>query len=208
MSSSVKSPIPEMKKMFSEKLTGKNILILVAVLLIVLFAISKRKVPEKVLKFVDNIVFDILMLLIVIYVATKHDPMYAVITAIIMCVLVIAIKLYHKKNISTGDLDKNIVNDGMKTIPPYTLSPEGNPKQKEEIEIFKDDDTTNTGLVIGVTEKEMESLCMPLKKKTDKLIDTDFSELLDKDTVDKFAKHQFDKDGLEEKHFSPIAMLK
>ena len=198
MSLSITSPLPDMKNKLMSKMTTKNVLIAAAVVLILFVVLSKRKIPPMALKLVNNIFFDILMVLLVLYTAAKHEPIHAVLVAVVASVIVISVKLYSNRSEHLNTID----NSDMTTIPPYTYSPSGSSKSSDNMmtELLVDSDDP----VMGVTDKEMESLFMPLKDakmKDNKLIETDFSELLHQDEVCKFAKHQFQNNMSEKKHF-------
>ena len=204
MSATIPSPsIPsptfsDIKGLIPKKFEEKHIFLVIAVLLILFVVLlSKRKVPQSVLKLVDNILFDILMLLLVIYVAMKKEPIHAVIVAIAVCVVIISVKIYSNRY----EPMSNLSDKSMGSIPKYSHSPDGRSFVPEDLVDHGEHGekvSPSDGPVIGVTEAEMESLCMPLKDqlpdKNGKIIDNDFSELLNKEAVSQFAKHQYQND--------------
>ena len=185
------------------KLKNEYIVAIVSVIVILYVSAMSPKLPEFVAKISDNVLVKILMMFLLLWVTLKHSPSVSIIVAILVAVLMLALNLYNKSKETMMTIKSN----HMESIPPYVFTggcgQPGKPcapavpiqegeKGEHGEKILAD------GPVSGVSDAEMESLCMHLKKDknaTNEIIsESMFSELVNTEAACLFAKHQYQYD--------------
>ena len=190
------------------KFENKYIIAVISLCLAIYAGLYAPKLPEFMIKLLDNILIKILLMFMILYVNFNAEPAVSLLVAICVAVLLLAVNNL-RKNKEQMALLTGVTTDG---VPPFVYSMCGHPRHPcdpEHIvkgacangECEKKDETQNVfvdGPVSGVTDAEMESLCMHLKKDknaTDEILgEASFSELVNAKEACDFASHQYKVD--------------
>lgn len=196
------------------KFDNKYIAAAVSLLLAIYAGVYAPKLPEFLLKLLDNVLVKILLMFLVLYINLKAEPAVSLIVAVSIAVLLLAINLLKKDREHMAQIT-GIPYAG---IPAYTHSICGHPRhpcdpanavkgacRQGECKLGEHGERSEgdggvgvDGPISGVSDAEMESLCMHLKKDknaTDEILtSSNFSELLNTTQNCQFASHQYQMD--------------
>lgn len=183
------------------KFDNKYIVAAVSLFLTLYTYVYAPKLPEFLLKLLDNILVKILFMFLILYVNFKAEPAVSLIVAISIAVLILVINLLKQDREHLSHITGMSYNG----IPAYTYSIcsnsgnscKGKTKDGKSGKKSKKDNDVD-GPISRVSDAEMESLCMHLKKDknaTDEIMsESMFSELQNAQSACNFASHQYKMD--------------
>ena len=166
----IKSNIP------NDKL-NKYIIAIICVMTIIYANLYAPRLPYGLVRLFDNNLVKLLMMFFMLYVVFKTEPFVALVISVLLIALLLAFNMLNREHMAM------IGDNSMNSIPEYVYSTCHHPVRE------------GCDVVAGVSDAEVESLCMHLKKDknaTDEIItSSQFSELLNTTQACDFAKHQY-----------------
>lgn len=168
----------------------------ISLLLVMYASYATPKIHPMIIKIFDNILFKILVLFAVLYINLKYSPTVSIVVAIVITTLFATMNTL--KN--TNEHMASIVGNHLDGVPEYTYKVcgnaphvvlnEGNNVVGEHGEIIENEEP-----ITGVSDEDMKSLCMHIKKDinaTDTMeTSSGVSELFNSKEACDFASHQY-----------------
>lgn len=172
------------------KINNKYVLATVMVLLAIYAGAYAPKLPEFLVKLLDNIFVKIILMFLILHINLGFEPSLSVIIAVLIAVVMLALtKLKdNKKIMSLFGKNKSVVVPLAPAIPQQPLN--------DRVDFAGETHAFVDGPVSSVSDAEMESLCMHLPKNASSEIMTGsgFSEIMSGSAGCDFAPHQFEVD--------------
>jgi hypothetical protein len=183
------------------KMNNKYIAATVSVFLAVYVSLYAPKLPEFLIKLLENPLVKILLLFTILFVNLNYEPSVSLIIAVFMVVLMLALNHIKRDREMMASVNGNL----MEGVPPYVYHRCGESRHQvvrddallgEHGEKLIDGDVGVDGPISGVSDGEMESLRMHLNEKSpsETIAGSEFSEIMNGTTSLNFAPHQYGLD--------------
>lgn len=167
-------------------INNKYIVAIISGCLILYASYAAPALPDYVAQLFNNIVFKTVILFLILWVSLHFEPSVSLISAILVTIIFLTLNLYKK------DMMRSLrVHDSV-GVPKYVHTRCG-----KHVHVSDPVDALRKGTdpVSDISNAEVESLCMHLKKDKDAteeiMTSSEFSELLNADKACEFAKHQY-----------------
>jgi len=181
---------------------NKYIVATISILLALYAAAYAPKLPEFIVKLLDNVLVKILLIFFLLYINLNYQPSVSIVVAIFLVILMLALNVIKRDREHMA----SIMGTGMEGVPPYVYSICGHPNhpcdqgacREGECKLGEHGERMySDGPISGVSEAEVVSLCGHLKDKNatgDIITGANFSELVNTQESCDFARHQYDMD--------------
>lgn len=179
------------------KIDNQYIIAGISLFVIMYASFASPKLPPFMLKMFNNILFKILIMFLILYVALKYPPSVSLMVSIVFAILLMVLNLLNRSN----EYMASIAGNHMEGVPEYSYRGCSSGRQPiqpntgavgEHGELLLNDEVEE---ITGISDAEVESLCMHIKKDKNATdtIDTscDFTEVIDTKEACDFAKHQY-----------------
>lgn len=180
------------------KFDNKYVSAIIFLLVIGYVSVYTPKLPDAILKLMDNILMKILLVFLFLYMNFNTEPFVSLVVSISFVIMLLVLNSLNK------DKETMALITGIQqtSIPEYAIPSCSKRIRNCGLDECKLSGTldeivgaTKHGIVSDVPNAEIESLCTHLKKDKNAmdeiLTGSSFSELIDADKQCKFAKHQY-----------------
>lgn len=182
------------------KFNNKYVAAAVSLLLFIYATMAAPALPSFVIRLFDHTIVKILFMFLILVITLNYEPSVSLIVAVVLTVFFMAINFYKKYSETMAIIgDRSHVG-----IPPFTYMGCGSGKcVRDPADVIGRNEVGEHGEMLvkvdgpisGVSDEEMKSMCMHLKKdaQTNPEIVTsaEFSELQNSLEACEFAKHQY-----------------